>query len=585
MVTRRQYLAAFAVVASIHDTSSRSERADGRRRPDRQDATVERTTAPVSNASVLDIRDFGAAVDGTTDDTSAVRDAIAAATAGDTVWFPAGTTRLTTRSRDAILLDGDEIPDNLTLAGTGPDSRLRLADGEVENPAVIHIVINSGFTGLAIRQLHIDGNREGQVVSGGHAIRASSAETSTTRADGLIQNVVAEDTTQTGILLRHPGLDIRHCTVKSCTKHGIALSFDTGPTDKPPASLPPFVVKNTHCTLNGKKDPAPTYGIDCSGGVILVQDCVCQNNSQGVKTTAKSTDITYRRVRLEENDVNGYIRAGTRDTNRTTVTFDDVVARKNGNHGFRLSRKTDYNVPTALLARANGASNVRVATDAELDAATVWSSHAVDAVGLKSDTTVGGDIETYHPYQNDEGPLDSNGTVEIKTQEAEDKPDIDGVPVAADVGVDGKEIFTVTDVGIETAEPTVNRETEIQATVESRSDERENVFLVLSVDDDVTDTTAVTVAPGETATAPFAPVFETAGDFTLSVAGGEEVDLSVAPLTRDSYTDGFGDVNSESLGTAIDDWREGYIPFGLLRDLMETWETPTPPRERSRSRP
>jgi len=46
------------------------------------------------------------------------------------------------------------------------------------------------------------------------------------------------------------------------------------------------------------------------------------------------------------------------------------------------------------------------------------------------------------------------------------------------------------------------------------------------------------------------------------------MDLSVAPLTRNSYTD--GDVNSESLGNAIEDWREGFIAFDLLREVMET---------------
>jgi hypothetical protein len=541
---------------------------DTRERRGEQNTT---TGPPVSNASVLDIRDFGAAVDGTTDDTSAVRDAITAATAGDTVWFPAGTTRLTTRSRDAILLDGDEIPDNLTLAGTGPDSHLRLAGGEVENPAVIHIDINSGFTGLSIRRLRIDGNYEGQTVTGGHGIRASNAETATTKAEGVIRNVVIEDTTQTGILLRHPGLAIERCTVRACRKHGIALSFDTGPTDEPPSSLPPFVVQETYCTLNGKRDPAPAYGIDCSGGAILIQDCVCQNNAQGSKTTSKSTGITYRRVRLEANDWNGYIRAGLPDGDRTTVTFDDVVARNNENHGFRLSWETDYEVPTNLLARGNGDSNIRVTRDAGINAATIWSSLAVGAVGLKADTIVGGNIETYHPYENDEGPLEANSTVEIETQETKDKGDIEGVPAAADVGVDGTETFTVTDLAVETDEPTVNRETTIEATVENQTDESEDVFLVLRVDEDPTETTTVTVGPADTATASFAPVFATTGEFALSVTAGPEASLSVAPLTRDSYTNGSGAVDTESLEHAIEDWRDGYIDFGLLRETIDVW--------------
>jgi hypothetical protein len=259
------------------------------------------------------------------------------------------------------------------------------------------------------------------------------------------------------------------------------------------------------------------------------------------------------------------------DGDRTTVTFDDVVARNNENHGFRLSWETDYEVPTNLLARGNGDSNIRVTRDAGINAATIWSSLAVGAFGLKADTIVGGNIETYHPYENDEGPLEANSTVEIETQETKDKGDIEGVPAAADVGVDGTETFTVTDLAVETDEPTVNRETTIEATVENQTDESEDVFLVLRVDEDPTETTTVTVGPADTATASFAPVFATTGEFALSVTAGPEASLSVAPLTRDSYTNGSGAVDTESLEHAIEDWRDGYIDFGLLRETIDVW--------------
>lgn len=77
-------------------------------------------TFPASE-SIYDIRDYGAAIDGVTDDSSAVTAAFAAAleTAGGTIYFPPGTTRLSS----AMTFDPTaDVQGQYVLAGSGSDS-------------------------------------------------------------------------------------------------------------------------------------------------------------------------------------------------------------------------------------------------------------------------------------------------------------------------------------------------------------------------------------------------------------------------------------------------------------------------------
>lgn len=83
---------------------------------------------------VFDIRDYGALVDGVTDDSAAVESAVNAAIAagGGTVYFPAGTTKFAT-AKTLNATTPVNTTANITFAGDGdilfgPDSSLRLAN-------------------------------------------------------------------------------------------------------------------------------------------------------------------------------------------------------------------------------------------------------------------------------------------------------------------------------------------------------------------------------------------------------------------------------------------------------------------------
>lgn len=101
-------------------------------------------TVVIKESPILDIRGHGAAVNGATDDTSAVQSAIDAAfdAGGGVVFFPEGTT----------VIDNVTIKSNVTLAGTGWTSILKQKTG------AWHVArIADGTSNVAIRDLAFQG--------------------------------------------------------------------------------------------------------------------------------------------------------------------------------------------------------------------------------------------------------------------------------------------------------------------------------------------------------------------------------------------------------------------------------------------
>jgi hypothetical protein len=381
--------------------------------------------------SALDIRDFGAAVDGKTDDANAIRRAILSAEDGDTIRFPTGTTLVSTKLNElnaGVLLDSGRIPENLTLTGEGKESVVRLAESQPEVHSVFRLVGSEPFDGLSINQLRIDGERSSQTGVGGHGVLIYNSSETKDPADVSFRDLWVENCTQTGFSVYRGDVNIQYCTVRNCGVHGVNIGNGVPGSD----DVPPVRVSRSFCARNGK--PRATYGINCSGGNILVEDCICSNNGQGTKTTSNSINVTYRRVLLQHNDYYGYTRAGTQTDDRSNVVFDDVIAVANGGGGFRLADDTDYSVPTQIVATRNNGYNVLITHNAGIDANRVWANRAVDSYGIKADSSVGGRIRQYFPYRNDEGALHRESNVVIGDMKRRDRTELNSTPSLREVG-------------------------------------------------------------------------------------------------------------------------------------------------------
>ena len=121
--------------------------------------------------SLWNLKDFGAAGDGRTDDSSALKTAIAdvLAAGGGTLYIPDGTYRLT----ETITLSGDDdVP--LTICADPTGSVLFISDADTNGPALV--VERSGVTLFGLDFRHLTSEEQPViVVTGSHNVLDSVA--------------------------------------------------------------------------------------------------------------------------------------------------------------------------------------------------------------------------------------------------------------------------------------------------------------------------------------------------------------------------------------------------------------------------
>lgn len=112
----------------------------------------------------INVKEHEAAGDGVSDDAPAIRAALAAASAGDVVFIPAGTYLL----GEATVFDSRRhllvIPSGVTLAGAGEGTVLRVAARDLDADNLVGTIATAGtsaspVSGVHVRDLVIDGNR------------------------------------------------------------------------------------------------------------------------------------------------------------------------------------------------------------------------------------------------------------------------------------------------------------------------------------------------------------------------------------------------------------------------------------------
>lgn len=315
-----------------------------------------------------DIRDYGAKVDGSTDDTQAVQDAIASASAGDTVYFPSGTTVV--RSSGGSALNVNKSHSGLTLKGEGKESVVKLGGGHDNFCSILLIEGDTGVTNFLVEGLRFDGNKSNN--QGTNTVNVL-ANPGGAENDVLIQDCWFSNATNTGLGLSAAGCVGRRLTAYNNGKHGFAA-------DNADTPLEPRVEYHDILAYNNG-----LYGLDASAGKTLVDGFVLQDNGYGTKATNETVDNVYRNGLIQNNDAFGYQLTGLADHSQQ-VTFENVTIRDNGSAGMRIVGNADYTFKKLLALRNNSSGssngNLVIYHDVSVTGTEVQSGEAQNGAGM-----------------------------------------------------------------------------------------------------------------------------------------------------------------------------------------------------------
>jgi hypothetical protein len=218
--------------------------------------------------------------DGETDDTVAIQRAFDEADEGETVYLPGGTYLVSARDGpNALVLDSERHAGDLTVEGE-PGRTVLLMEGSHERQVYItfRVFVRSGYEGLDIRNLVIDGNRRSQ--PGGPAsdvgiclLVSDAASEAAGSIDISVENVLARHGKMNGFSIHNGGVVMNRVAAVDNGRHGFALdSWKDGRVHDPP-----ITVRNAYATRNGV-DNGNGHGFDLSGGKSVVENAISERN-------------------------------------------------------------------------------------------------------------------------------------------------------------------------------------------------------------------------------------------------------------------------------------------------------------------
>lgn len=170
---------------------------------------------------VFNVQDYGAKGDGATDDRAAIQHALEAAynAGGGTVLIPTGT----------FIVDpnpGLQVKSNVTLAGTGAGSVIKLKDGSTRND---NIIKSEDWVNVCVQDLTLDGNRAHQSGSPGNYSYTQYGIYFGNTHNSIVRNVVSRDTTGVGIHIYNcQSVTVENCIATGNNYHGYELEQAIG---------------------------------------------------------------------------------------------------------------------------------------------------------------------------------------------------------------------------------------------------------------------------------------------------------------------------------------------------------------------
>lgn len=389
--------------------------------------------------SVLNVRDYGAVGDGSTDDTQAIQDAIDAATEGETVYLPAGVYSVghTEDERSVLLVDGDRHANDLTVTGEGSETVLKLVDDRDESYHMIQVRHPNNYS-LILRDMVLDANRDSwdPELGAGHGLAFRHRDTKGP-GDIVAEDIEVKNCGQLGITVQYGGVTLRHVTSHHNYRHGIVVT-----TDRSGVHDPPPKIQRSHIYQNGQMGDSGR-GLNFHGGKGVVEDTVIEENqgSGGTKISNEAIEFAYRRVRVQNCD-SPEIYQTTNPPAEAKVTFEDFIGENNAGY-MRIGANARHYVPenSELVVTDCGdgvteEGQIFVTGEAAIEAdGDVYSNHAQGLAGISAwNVDESSYIKNYYHHRNDGGPIGRLDNLSIEHEEDLDKVDIDGVPTADMVG-------------------------------------------------------------------------------------------------------------------------------------------------------
>lgn len=269
---------------------------------------TDQSPTPSDSPEQVDIRDFGAKVDGETDDTQAILEALDAVEPGGTVVLPPGTIRISpqnngydpTTSRAAIPIRRPD--DGITIEGkhaTPSSTHLVMGPGHEDNHKGIRIPPDASsdsgddHSGLTIRNLTLDGRWWEQQPGSDKFPNGFAADIRGESRDVTFENCIVKNWATNGGLMAAPGIRVKNCEFVrngygkaqfGKNGHGFNVRTD-GRSGR--------VIAENCLFLNNVGD-----GIDARAGKVTIRRCVFKGNGYGIKLKQKTEDVLMEHCRM-----------------------------------------------------------------------------------------------------------------------------------------------------------------------------------------------------------------------------------------------------------------------------------------------
>ncbi|MDS0294290.1 right-handed parallel beta-helix repeat-containing protein [Halogeometricum luteum] len=265
-----------------------------------------------------DIRDYGAAIDGQTNDAPAIMRAVRAASPGGVVYLPPGNILLDARDTDSKAIRLNASNRNVTLRGAGPESgetRLVLAPGHEGVHSAVYIGTDPGNSVGTVRleRLTIVGNKRNQGVNPGLGVR--------TEAEGtlIMRDCHVTSWLNAGVKLSGGmDADIQYCEFSD---NGMRSNggHDISPNQVRRQSE--TVIRRCHCHNSGGASVDVGQTADTELQTVLIDECILENSLASLKLSTQNKLTTVRRTQMLGGDATTI----PVKVNPTDISIDDLV--------------------------------------------------------------------------------------------------------------------------------------------------------------------------------------------------------------------------------------------------------------------